>query len=541
MPCGCKKEESSTSSEKHSNKCKCQKCSSTTETSSTCHKCSSSTPCECESSSSSSIPECSELGCEKICFGHWGAPKCNKCDRVNEYEECDFDKIPTGSLWFGFQIDAFGTVRTLASKECWNRVGIVVQAKAKRDVPQTGCGCKKVCKCYVKVPMVFSIWYNGQISFEKLSTLSRQPTMRKMAVRPLKPSCNRCTDEKLVKHLWCVMEEYLKQKVSFEKDGAAVMRGLFNLDVSNPNFQSYSDTKLVYSVLFKAALLNDKGCCEQSSPSCSSPESSGRTTSRLTCESNPCESTCCESSSVCDKCELDCFQASQATIKDFLYSTADCGCLDLRWFSSLVPVFTKNAYRGLDEAIDEAFACQGGRLLKDLRQIAGAWISGRDLPCCNQCRDCNGRANPNYKPGKDADCGCGEKKNECSSSTACPPVSCQEATAALTALDTIYTYLSGVNYANLPTPLPITLNGNDLTTLFNTIRAVVQQTQCQCLTPYVVNSTYTYPTGSTGIFVNFTAPVPPTPPGPPPCASAEVAERLISQFGANPLTQLLGQ
>jgi hypothetical protein len=437
----------------------------------------------------------------------------------------------------------------LASKECFNRVGIVIQVKEKKEIEQSSssssssgkCGCtkKKDCKCYVKVPFIFSVGYNGCVSLTKLSTLAKDKTIRKMAVRPIKPTCTKCTDRKRLKQLWCVIKAFLKQNVSFEKDGSAVMRNLFNMDVSNPNFESYSDTKLIYTVLYKAALLNDKGCCESSSPSCSSSETSGRTTSRLTCESKPCESKCCDSSSDCSKCTVDCFQASQSTIKDFLYSTADCGCLDLRWFSSLVPVYTECGCRGVDEAVDEAFRAQSKRLIKDLRSIAGCWLSGRDVPCCNQCRDCNGRADPNYKNGSN-DCGCGKKADSCNSSAECK-VSKECVAEALHNLDVLYTYLSGVNYGNVPTPIPTTLNGNDLTALFNQIRGTIQQSVCAKLDPYQISSTYTYPpTG--GIVVNFTLPTPPSPPTPD-CHSSDVAERLINQFGvsANPLSKLLGQ
>ena len=142
---------------RHGKNCGCDKCTTSStpcnqSSSAVCNKCHSAKCC-CKSSSSSSTQECSDIGCKTICFGHWGAPRCGR-ERPSQYEQCDFSKILSGSLVFAFRLDAFGATRSLASGECWNRVGIVLQAKYKKYMePNNPCACrkKKCCKCYVKI------------------------------------------------------------------------------------------------------------------------------------------------------------------------------------------------------------------------------------------------------------------------------------------------------------------------------------------------------------------------------------------------------
>ena len=463
MGCGCNKKAPGT---------KCNKCAPESSSTSTCTKCkSSSDDCKCKSSSSSSTPECKDVGCQKICFGHWGPPCCSKCKKLPEYDICDFSNIPSGSLWFGFKLDPFGAVRSLTSGECYNQVGVILQIKEKRVVFESkkdSCGClqKKCKKCYVKHPVVFSVWYNGCVQTIPLIDLAKNPLIRRQAVRPVKPTVNKCTDHKRLKQLWCVMQEFLNGGYRFEQSGSANMRGLFNLDVLNPNFDSYSDTKLVYTTLFKNATLNNRGCCEKEAPCCSTDLTAGGS-ERLSCESKPYDEKCCASSSECSKCSVDCFQASQATIQDFLYDDGQKGCLDLRWFSGLVPVWTECGCDCLYKKIETAFTEQGPCLLKDLQEIVQCWASGRDLPCTKSCR--------------------GSSKKDCP----CYPADC-DVEKAIQGVDVLYTLLSGVNYANLPTPLPTALNGNDLTFNLNQIKQVLQGVLCQRLDPFQITSTYTY-------------------------------------------------
>lgn len=423
-----------------------------------------------------------------MCFGHWGPPQCLK-NKIPQYQECDYDKIPTGSIWFGFDLTPYGAVRSLASGECFNRTGIIVQIKQKVEYKVTtsdGCGCqqKKCKKCYKKVPYVFTTAYNGKAGLIPLRKLAQRKTLRQQAVRPRKPAINKCIDAKIIKSLSCNLKEMLKSPYD---TGACAMRQLFNLDVSNPTFESYSDTKLVFTILARAGLLTDNGCCESSSSSCSCEVSAGGST-RLTCESSPVSEKCCKSSSSSDKCEVSCYQASLATITDLLYDNAcgPCGCLDLRWFSKKVEIDTCCGARGVEEAIDAVFKCEAAPFMADLRDLLGCWTVGKDLPCAKRCAgNCRGQEDHDQQRCR------------------CTP---EEVAAAFTALETLYSWLSGVNYAGLPTPLPTALNGNTIAALANQIANVLNGNCKPATETFTVSSTYTYPS-SGGLTVAFTTPV----------------------------------
>jgi hypothetical protein len=391
-----------------------------------------------------------------------------------------------------------GAVKSLASHQCWNFIGIVVQVKEDHIVENCD-PCKKPKKCFTKIPYIYTIKYNGCVTWIPLAQLARDKLIRRLGVRLLKPTCNECTDSKRNKNLVCIMREY--QNKSYEADGAAVMRNIFNLDVVNPNYEGFTDTKLVYSVLFRNATVKDNGCCEKP-VECSTPvESSGRVDS-LSCETDPCAEQCCQSSSDCEKCELSCYQASQVTLADFLYDKAD-GCLDMRWYSSLIPVWSECGTKGHDAAIDKAFCEQNQRLIRDLRQLVSCWSAGQSLPCLPQCKDkCKDESSED-------DCSC--KVSQCS---------IQEITSKL---DIIYTYLSGVNYAGIPTPIPTSLDGNYITGLFNDILKAL----CQRCDRYIVNTTYSYPDAG-GINVYFKKPL-----DAPirPANGDSLVEQLVSTYG----------
>lgn len=421
-----------------------------------CNRCKLS---ECCCSKSASLPPCDDKRCKKICFGHWGPPKC-KCDADKiHFDECDFDKIPTGSIYFGWEMTPYGAVRSLATDECYNMIGIIFQVKVKRQIVETSrdkCGCeqKKCVKCYTKEPYVFLARYGCQAQLISLAELTRDPIVLRQAVRQLKSTVNKCVDRKRVQYLYCLYKEY--DSCAYERDGAAIFRNIFGLSVHNPNFESFTDVKLTYTMLFRAALLDDNGCCKDECKACCESESAGGCT-RLTCESKPWKDKCCESSSSCSKCEVDCYQASKATISEFLRDDKD-GCLDLRWYACLATLYTKCSTRNRDASINAAFDRDGPRLLCQLRALVDCWSSGRDLPCEDKCK-------------RDLCDDDHEKK--------CTVEPC-EGRNALNALDRIYSLISGINYAGLPTPLPTELDGNELIQYFNVIHAVLSTVSCEC-------------------------------------------------------------
>ena len=489
--CGCDKC-TSTSSSSSSSTYYCKNCK-TESSSSTCSKC----KCECSSSSSSSTPPCEDLSdCKKVCFGHWGSPRCKACHNLKNYDECDYEKIPTGSIWFAWQFDPYGVVRSLSLKECWNRCGIIVKLKSDRvkcvdESDSCGCRSKECKKCYTVTTCVLSVWHGGRVSLVPLKELAYDKTIRRMGVRTLKATCNKCTDAKRARLISCLVKEYLG--FNFERDGAARIRDLFNMNVINPNFDSLTDTKLVYTILFKAGLLKDNECCGESSLCCTEFSSGGST--KLTCESTPCSSTCCTSTTECPKCEIDCAKASQATLTDFLYDKGgDCGCLDLRWFNLLAEVWTDCSTYGHDEAVDKAFQRLGCDLLVDLRKIAGCWAAGRDKPCVKQCRECNKPRG--YFPTQNCSKCCGHSSSSSITETVCTKTAsesdtnCQERKKdAVGALNILATYFTQQSYANIP--ITTNIDGNYVESLLN---IVYDALTCSNRKPYVYtgSTTQTY-------------------------------------------------
>lgn len=421
------------------NKC----CSSSSSSDKCCPKTSSPTKC------SSSLKSCYN-------FGYWCEPRPLKCKVPKIYDECNFDKIPTGSIWLAQMHDCFGVLRTLVNGECFNHIGIVIQGKF---------GCEKV-------TLVFTINYGGVASLIPLKSLAHNPLIINQVVRPIFRTCNKCTDRKRLKVLQNLIGHYVS--APFEQDGAQVARNLFNLPIQNPTCTSFTDTELIYTILTKAGLLGDNCCPEY----CNNPQPGGCCNGDVdlsTCSVLPCDKTCCTSSSSsdCSDCEPDGYLAASAQITDFLGCDS---CLDLCWFAPQVKVF-HHCPSGAEKnsALDAAFGSQGPGLIHDIRLLVDCWGCGNSSPCSGIKTRC--------PPIATSDCGCAGGEG----GLICPTkVTGAQVATALIAINTIYSQISGVNYADLPEPIGTTFDGNDMTVLFNQIRVLLQKLGCCVADPFVI-------------------------------------------------------
>lgn len=384
---------------------------------------------------------------KKICFGHWDQPRAPKCPYPCKFEECNFDEIPTGSIYFAEHWDLYGAQRSGASKQKYSLIGIVLQLSDKRSSD-----CKKK-------PYVLTVMYGQRVKLYELCHLVNHPLIISQAVRPKFRACNKCVDKEQEEYLIKVACEYLGKP--FEENSAQIARSIFDIPASNPNECSYVDTELVYRILYQAALLGD--CCPKDTPKehclqkCSKfdKESCSCESDPCKCKSKkPCEKTCCgyssSSTEECPPCDkIDCYRASAVSICDFL--TGD--NLDLRWYASLTPVYTAC----LDpckrsEAVDQAFAQQMRSVTKNLRDLVGCWLGG-DSFCYwkgNSCSPCERRSSycgkelpekackeeSSYAPVKKYNC---KQKHENPCDQRCDTVLCRNAETImitlLTAID----------------------------------------------------------------------------------------------------------
>jgi hypothetical protein len=406
-----------------------------------------------------------------VCFGHWGEPRELKCKVPCEYTQCDEDKIPNGSIYVARRYDYYGTLRSLAKRQCWTLIGIIVQTR------QGECG---------KVPQVFTILYNGRAELIPLSQLSCDPLIERQAVLPRLRACNECVSRKINEQLFCEVKKYLN--IPFQCDGSQVVRNIFGLPARNVSMKSMTDTQLVYSVLFATGLLGDKCACDDSSSSSSPPCRKPQCRTRCTCDSSSsstpaCDKSCSKSSQGCSECQIDCLRAGSVTIGDFLQNkicatACKCeipvqgdNCLNLLWFGNLVPVATTCPRGGRDAAIDAAFAAQSLPIAEDFRDIVDCFQCGKDTPCepqvaCSKCNPCG---------------------------TVSCPINASDIQCALTALNSLWSQLSGVQYGATPVPPSLTpaLNGNFLEAQFNTIQATLASGLCQKPAPFLTSSSYT--------------------------------------------------
>lgn len=322
---------------------------------------------------------------EKICFGHWGQPTDPKCDYPCKFEECNFDEIPDGSLYFAEHFDLYGAIRAGAAKQKYSLIGIVLQLSGKAS------GGKKK-------PYVLTVMYDQTVKLYPLCDLVNNPLIFSQAVRPRFRSCNKCVDKDINRYLGKVAGRYLSSP--FEENSPQIARSIFDIPASNPNDCSYTDTELVYRILFEAALLGD--CCPKSEPKeyciqkCSKFDEKD-----CSCESDPCsckpkkpcEKTCCSydssSTAECPPCDkVDCYRASAVSICDFLTGEH----LDLRWFyTKPIPVYTAC----LDpcdrsKAVDRAFAQQSRKVVGNIRDLVGCWLANDSFAFWkgNSCSPC---------------------------------------------------------------------------------------------------------------------------------------------------------
>jgi len=320
---------------------------------------------------------------EKICFGHWGEPRDPKCPFPCKYEECNFDEIPNGSIYFAEHWDLYGAVRSLAAKQRYSLIGIVLQL----------CDGKKK---ETKKPYVLTVMYDQRVKMYPLCQLVNDPLIMSQLVRPKFRACNKCVDREQDEHLVKLARHYLG--APFEENSPQVARSIFDIPASNPNTCSYTDTELVYRILFEAGLLGDccpkdepkKQCLQKCKPDCDQSSDSCECKSK-----KPCDKTCCGSSSSSAECppcnKVDCYRASSVSICDFF--TAD--NLDLRWFAAPVGVYTAclDACKRT-EAIDNAFAHQKNKVVGNIRDLVGCWLSGDSMAYWkgNSCSPCGRRS-----------------------------------------------------------------------------------------------------------------------------------------------------
>lgn len=324
--------------------------------------------------------------CKKIyCFGDWDNPRPPKCPYPCKFEECNFDEIPTGSLYFAEHWDYYGALRSGASKQKYSLIGIVLQLSDKRD--------KHDCKTK---PYVLTVKYNGVVRLFQLCDLMNDPLIISQAVRPKFRACNKCVDKEQNDYLYKIAREYLGKP--FEENSPQIARSIFDIPASNPNECSYTDTELVYRVLYRAALIGDccpeettkeycMKACKQSECSCNSDP--------CKCNKKPCEKTCCaysSSTAECKPCDkIDCYRASAVSICDFLTDNN----LDLRWYAPLVQVYTSCVDPvKRSEAVNHAFAQQMRQVTKNVRDLVGCWLGG-DSFCYwkgNSCSPCEKRS-----------------------------------------------------------------------------------------------------------------------------------------------------
>jgi hypothetical protein len=323
----------------------------------------------CESSSESS----SVCHKQKVCFGYWGVPRPLKCGVPCQYDQFKFCEIPTGSIYFAQRWDAYGAMRSLASSQRWSNVGIIFQVGSKSRGE--------------RFPAVLTVQYNGRVEFTPLRTLVEDPLVIVQGVRVRQRAHDHCTENELCQYLFRIAKRYLG--APFETNGAQVARSIFDIPAINPSEDSFTDTELVYRVLFEAALLGDccppdeikdfpiQKCCDKSSFSISS--------------SDACKKSCCsssESSASCNDCQkVDLYRASAVSVCDFI--TAD--YLDMRWYYPIASIYTEpmDACRR-DLAITQSFGEQGPCLLRDMRQLVTLWQSGFSFPDfkTNKCDPC---------------------------------------------------------------------------------------------------------------------------------------------------------
>jgi hypothetical protein len=338
-----------------------------------------------------------------------------------------------------------------------------------------------------KVPNVFTILFDGRAELIPLSKLSCDPLIERQAVLPRLRACNECVSRKINEQIFCEVRKYLG--IPFQCDGSQVVRNIFGLPARNVSMKSMTDTQLVYSVLFGAGLLGDKCACDDSSSSSSRPQCrKPKCRTKCTCDSSSsssdvCDKSCSKSSSGCSECQIDCLRAGSVTIGDFLQNktcptSCKCeipiqgdNCLNLLWFDNLIPVATTCPRGGRDAAIDAVFSQQSASIADDFREIVDCFQCGKDTPCepqiaCSKCNPCG--------------------------AVSCP-VNVTDAQCALTALSSIWTQISGVQYGPTPNPpsLTPTLNGNFLESQFNNIQKVLAAALCQKPSPFQTTSAYT--------------------------------------------------
>jgi len=212
-------------------KCKRSSSSSSRSSSSSC------------SSSSSSSSSCCDSPC-KVCFGYWGEPRDLKCKPPCIYEYCNFDEIPTGSLYFAEHWSLYGSLRSLAAKQRFSLIGIVLQLRGK--------GCKPE-------PYVLTVLYGENVKLIKLKDLSEDPLIISQQIRPKLRTCSKCLAREQRTYLIKVARRFYGKP--FETDKAQVARSIFAIPAANPNECSYTDTELTYRILYESALLGN--CCPE--------------------------------------------------------------------------------------------------------------------------------------------------------------------------------------------------------------------------------------------------------------------------------------
>lgn len=391
----------------------------------------------------------------KKCYGYWGEPRDPKCPFPCKYEECNFDEIPHGSLYFAEHWDLYGAIRSLAAKQKYSLIGIVLQLSDKNDGK-----CKKK-------PYVLTVMYDQVVRLYPLCQLVNDPLVINQLVRPKYRTCNKCTDREQDEYLMKIARKYLR--APFETNSPQVARSIFDIPASNPNECSYTDTELVYRILYEAALIGD--CCPkddakiQCMQKCSKfdVESCSCDSDPCKCKSKkPCDKSCCASSSSsadCPPCDkVDCYRASSVSICDFF--TAD--NLDLRWYAGKIPVYTAclDACKRT-EAIDRAFSQQKNKVIGNIRDLVSCWLSGDSMaywkgnacsPCGKESPFC-GKESPRCDPCEKPKCAPCEKpkcapceKPKCEEpkcyevpkcadeSESCPTTLCKNSTVAMATL-----------------------------------------------------------------------------------------------------------
>lgn len=423
----------------------------------------------CDSSSEKCCkpkPKCISPVKQCVNFGYWGAPRSLKCPVPKIYSQCEIHKIPTGSLYFAQRKDYIGTLRNLIDQECINAIGIILQVRNGNS----------------KHTLVFTLPFGGTATLVPLASLINDPVIEAQWVRPLFPTCNKCTDEKRLRTLSFLISRFMN--APYERDGAQVARSIFGLPTQNPSCDSFTDTELVYRVLKMAGLLGDNCCpkyCNQPVPGacCNS------TVNISTCSTLPCDDTCCESScesNDCDDCEPDGYLATSAKISEFARQIGS--CLDTCWFAPLVPVFTACPDGGAESAaINAAFSSQAGRITGAIRHLVDCWNCKKEGPC-----GCKTRCPPIIKD----DCPCnGTTGASVSCRLCCNKVDPACAQAAIDGIKYIYSVVTDINIAGLPGTISATIDGAEFTAASNAVLLLLQTLTCECLDPIQVTTTGT--------------------------------------------------